>query len=117
MRLRGDAIPTRRALLCLGLLLFAVAAVVGCQQSGTDIGAEEQGRINRVAQDYVLQMKGWQPGEFRIEPHGLSADGAVAVVWAVHSADERSRTPGGGLSLALHVDRRSLQVIRELRFQ
>ena len=121
---RGEAIMMRRMSLCLGLLLCAVApAVLGCQQTRptemADAGAlspDEQRRIIKAAEDHILH-KGWQRSDFRIEPHGLSADKTAAVVWAVHSADERSPAPGGGKSLALHVDRQSLKVVKELRFQ
>jgi hypothetical protein len=123
--MRSEAIVTRRTSLYLGLLLCAVVpAALGCQQERPSeventgaVSPEEQRRINQAAEDYVLQEKGWERSEFRIEPHGLSADRTVAVVWAVHSADERSPTPGGGKSLALHVDRQALKVIKELHFQ
>jgi hypothetical protein len=127
--LRGEAIMTRRMSLCLGLLLCAVApAAPGCQHERpsemADTGGlspEKQRRINTVVEDYVL-LKGWQRNQFRIEPHGLTADGTAAVVWAVHADDERlpdNGIPraGGGKSVALHVDLKSLKVIKELGFQ
>ncbi len=124
--LRGEVNMFRRRSLCLGLLLCAVApvAVLGCRQERPSemantgaLPAEEQRLIDKAAEDHVVQKKGWQPGEFRLEPHGLSKDGTAAVVWAVHSADERSPKLGGGKSLVLHVDRKSHVVIKELHFQ
>jgi hypothetical protein len=125
VQLHGEAIMSRRMSLYLGLLLCAVAPVaLGCQHErptemtdASALSADEQRRVNKAAEDYILQKKSWQRSEFRIESHGLSKDRTAAVVWAVHSADERTPTAGGGKSLALHVDRQSLKVIKELRFQ
>jgi hypothetical protein len=82
----------------------------GCRQSSS-------APVNKAAEDHILQKKSWQRSEFRIELRGLSKDSTAAVVWAVHADDERSPTAGRGKSLALHVDRKSLKVIKELRFQ
>lgn len=127
VQLHGEAIMSRRMSLNLGLglLLCAVAPVsLGCQHErpsemadADTLSPEEQRRVEKAAEDYILQKKSWQRTEFRTELHGLSKDSTAAVVWAVHADDERSPKPGGGKSLALHVDRQSLKVIKELRFQ
>ena len=82
-----------------------------------DRSLEEQRRVEKAAEDYILRVKSWPPSEFRTELHGLSKDKTAAVVWAVHADDERNPAPGGGKSLALHVDRQSFKVVKELRFQ
>jgi hypothetical protein len=125
VQLHGEAIMSQRMSLYLGLLMCAVAPVMlGCQHERpsqmTDAAAlspDEQRRVNKAAEDHILQKKSWQRSEFRIELRGLSKDSTAAVVWAVHADDERSPTAGRGKSLALHVDRKSLKVIKELRFQ
>ena len=127
VQLHGEAIMSRRMSLNLGLglLLCAVAPVaLGCQHErpsemadADTLSPEEQRRVEKAAEDYILHKKSWQRSEFRTELHGLSKDKTAAVVWAVHSDDERSPKPGGGKSLELHVDRQSLKVIKELRFQ
>ena len=127
VQLHGEAIMSLRMSLRLGLglLLCAVAPVVlGCQherpsqmKDAEALSPEEQRRVNKAAEDHLLQKKSWQRSEFRLELHGLNKDRTAAVVWAIHSDDKRSPAPGGGKSLALHVDRKSLQVVKELRFQ
>lgn len=67
-----------------------------------------------VVVEYISRTKGWKRTDYRIESRGVSADGRSDVLAVIHLADERSPSPGAGLSVVLHVDRVSRQVAQEL---
>jgi len=77
----------------------------------------EQAWIEEAATQYLTRNKNWKAGEFRIEPKGSTKDGRCIVVWAIHVDDENAVFPGGGKSLALHLDPNERRVISEFRFQ
>jgi hypothetical protein len=66
---------------------------------------------------YLTRSKGWAPGDYRLEPGGVSADGSYDVVRAIHRLDEAGAQPGGGLSVELQLDRVTGEVRQELGLQ
>ena len=83
----------------------------------TPVQVGDRARIEEAVHQYLIRFKFWRPGDFRLEPRGLTKGESHAVVWAVHREDETAVSPGGGKSVELHVDRKDYQVVRELRFQ
>ena len=67
-----------------------------------------------VVVDYISQTKGWKRTDYRIENREVSADGRMDLVAVINLADERSPSPGAGLSVVLYVDRASHKVTQEL---
>jgi hypothetical protein len=74
-------------------------------------------KVEETVERYIRQTKGWNPREYRIESRGLTANELTEMIAVVYLQDERSPHPGGGQSIELHVDRASLQVVRELGAQ
>jgi len=83
----------------------------------THVQSAEESRIAEAAVTYLGQSKQWKPGEYRLQPRGVTPDGQYAILWAVHVEDERNPTPGGGRSLELHIHRAQCRVTRALCFQ
>jgi hypothetical protein len=83
----------------------------------THLQSPEVTRIEEVVTQYLAETRRWRAGEFRIEPRGVSKDGACIVVWAIHRDDETRPAPGAGKSLELHVHRTDYRVLKEFKFQ
>ena len=66
---------------------------------------------------YIQRTRGWDPSEYRIEDRGQSADGRCGIFAVIHLSDETSPVPGAGLSVELHVDRDSRQVVKDVGSQ
>ena len=73
--------------------------------------------IASAATDYLVGSKSWSPDEYRLEYRGLTGDGKLAIVHAIHADDERNPRPGGGRSLELRIDPVTHAIVRELGFQ
>ncbi len=82
----------------------------------THVQSPEETRIEEAAAAYLGQKKQGKAGDYRLQPHGTTADDRCAVRWAVYLEDERQPTPGGGQSVELPIDRGACRVVRELRF-
>jgi len=68
-----------------------------------------------VIEEYVSKSRSWSRDEYRIEEKGH--EGSVVLYWIVHVDDERSPTPGGGKSFAVHYDPQRQEVAKEWAFQ
>lgn len=117
-----------RIFVCISLVLSCGTASLGCQRGPAEVraddmsqkpplAADEQARIAQAAADHVMSKKGWQRAEFRVDVRGVTPDQRQAIVWAVYLQDEARGTRGGGQSVELRVDRKTLQVVQELHFQ
>jgi hypothetical protein len=70
--------------------------------------------VEKIVERYLADKKGWSVDEYRLESRGLSDDGQCDVTAAIHSKDQNATHPGAGESVDVYVDRKSLQVIREV---
>lgn len=73
--------------------------------------------LRAAANEYLMRVKGWKPGQFRLEERGPGGDGSVELIAAIHRDDEASPSPGAGRSLELSLDYKTRQVLREKAFQ
>jgi hypothetical protein len=111
--------PGVQLALGMTIIVAAMAAPAGCSRpEGGKAQMSDQiddGTAAAVAR-YLLEKKGWQADQYRLEPHGADPDGKL-IVWAVFLEDETNPKPGGGQSVDLRIDPATKQVVKELRWQ
>jgi hypothetical protein len=78
------------------------------------VDIQEATDLENAADDYLRRVKGWSPGQYRLQDLGPSADGSEEVIFALHLEDERSSAPGAGRSVELRVSYRDRKVMREI---
>jgi hypothetical protein len=103
-------------------LYAAAPGATGCESKRRDDTmhdnqpeASEQQRIRQTATAYA-EKQGWRPDEYRTEIKPNRPDGK-RVVHLMYLEDERRAVPGGGKSLELFLDPKTLEVVEIYRFQ
>ncbi len=71
--------------------------------------------VTKAVAAYLAKTRGWTGREYRLET--ISSSSTADVVSAVCHEDQTANHPGGGESIALHVDKSSRKVLRESAFQ
>lgn len=85
--------------------------------STTDVKPERQTEIENAVRGWVARERGWKPDQYRIAVKAPRDGGATEVVHVVFLEDERTPRKGGGLSVELFLDAKTLAVTGEFRFQ
>lgn len=103
---------------CLLSLVMVCAGMIACTRSHeerSEMRTQSDEQVIATAVRYVEKTKGWSKNDYRIEINRRERD--LIVVWVIHTKDELTPIPGGGLSFEVHVDSNQMQVVRELGFQ
>lgn len=84
---------------------------------GNKVSAEpsDDPELRAVVVKYIEATKAWPPGDYSIQRS--RAEGETIVFEVIHKDDLERRSPGGGKSIEVYVDTRTLQVSKELGFQ
>jgi hypothetical protein len=109
-------------------VLACVAAMPGCGNRPEDerpkmgsstnaVSSNRRSQIEASVGGWVARERGWRPDQYRIELKDPRDGGATEVVHVVFLEDERRMTKGGGESVELFLDAKTLAVTADYRFQ
>lgn len=104
------------------LVLAGLAMFAGLAFDRPDLHAQvarlsddELAAARKAVDDYVQEKHRWPRSSYRIELK--RRDGDILDFWIVHKDDEKSIVPGGGKSISVDLDLKSLRILREFKFQ
>jgi hypothetical protein len=101
------------SLVGIGVAIAIVLFQSGCQEAKMS----PQEKLTLVAQDYIEKNKKWERSDFEIECELKKTSGGKYLVTVVHKDDLANPVPGGGKSIQLEVDPKTMAVTKELAFQ
>jgi hypothetical protein len=67
----------------------------------------------QAAENYLADKKGWTRDQYDLENLGPGDNGQSEVIAVIHHQDKAAPHPGAGLSIQLHLDPQTHQVLRE----
>ena len=100
------------------IALLASLVLAGCTLVGEPAMSEDESGVANMTEavrSHIAATKQWPESDYSIEMK--RAEDGNYVFWAVHKDDLAATQPGGGKSVEVHIDPKTLQVALELGFQ